>query len=146
MTISAQPTLPLRRPAPAPHAFPLLERAFRPFFLLAAAFGACAVPLWLLALHGGLEPGGAFGALQWHAHEMLFGFTSAVIAGFLLTAITNWTGRRTATGWQLAALAFVWVLGRAAMLFAARAPLVAAAVDGAFLPLLAAVCAIPIVA
>jgi uncharacterized protein involved in response to NO len=146
MTIPTHHLLGLERQAPAPGAFSLFERGFRPFFLLAAAFGACAVPLWLLALYGGLQPGGSFGSMQWHAHEMLFGFTTAVIAGFLLTAITNWTGRRTATGAALGALGLLWLLGRAAMLFLSRAPRVAAAADGAFLPVLTVVCAIPILA
>src|SRR3954467_7937932 len=146
MTIPTHHLLGLERQAPAPRAFSLFERGFRPFFLLAAAFGACAVPLWLLALYGGLQPGGSFGSMQWHAHEMLFGFTTAVIAGFLLTAITNWTGRRTATGAALGALGVLWLLGRAAMLFLSRAPRVAAAVDGAFIPVLTVVCAIPILA
>jgi uncharacterized protein involved in response to NO len=146
MTTLATSTLTLRRRAAAERRFPLLELGFRPFFLLAAAFASVGVPLWLVALHGGLQPGGGFGAMQWHAHEMLFGFTTAVIAGFLLTATSNWTGRRTATGPALAALAALWVLGRVAMFFAVFAPRSAAVVDVAFLPSLAAVCAVPIVA
>src|SRR5664279_3703308 len=101
--------------APTDAALPLLEKGFRPFFLLGAGFAALAVPLWLLALHGGLQPGGHFGAMQWHAHEMLFGFSAAIIAGFLLTAVSNCSGRETATGWPLAALAVLWTSGRAAM-------------------------------
>jgi uncharacterized protein involved in response to NO len=124
----------------------LFDLGFRPFFLLAASFGAAAVPLWLIALRGGLQPGGSFGAMQWHAHEMLFGFTTAVIAGFLLTAAGNWTGRPVAQGTRLAALAFIWLLGRVAVFFAGVAPRTAAVVDTAFLPLLALTCAVPIVA
>jgi uncharacterized protein involved in response to NO len=82
--------------------------------------------------------------MQWHAHEMLFGFTTAVIAGFVLTAATNWTGRTTARGALLAILAGVWAAGRVAVFFAAWAPEVAAAVDCAFLPLLVLVCARPL--
>src|SRR6187431_2814936 len=101
---------------------PLLEKGFRPFFLLGAGFAALAVPLWLLALRGGLQPGGHFGAMQWHAHEMLFGFSSAIICGFLLTAVGNWSGRETATGWRLATLALLWAVGRLAMFFAEQLP------------------------
>jgi uncharacterized protein involved in response to NO len=124
---------------------PLLEKGFRPFFLLGAGFAALAVPLWLLALRGGLQPGGSFGAMQWHAHEMLFGFTGAIIAGFLLTAVSNWTGRETAIGWPLAALAALWTSGRVAMFFAERLPRYAPALlDLAFLPALVVACALPL--
>jgi uncharacterized protein involved in response to NO len=125
--------------------FALLEKGFRPFFLLGAVFATLGVPLWLIALRGGIEPGGAFGSMQWHAHEMLFGFTSAIIAGFLLTAAGNWSGRETATGVQLAALAGLWTLGRFGVFFAARAPHLAAVADVAFLPTLALTCAVPLI-
>jgi uncharacterized protein involved in response to NO len=124
----------------------LFELGFRPLFLLAAAFGVVAVPLWLVALRGGLRPGGPFGALQWHAHEMLFGFTAAIVAGFLLTATGNWTGRPTLKGLPLAALAALWVAGRVAVFFAAWAPRTAAVLDVAFLPLVALACAVPLFA
>jgi uncharacterized protein involved in response to NO len=128
-------------------AWPLLEKGFRPFFLLGAGFATVAVPLWLVALRGGLQPGGPFGAMQWHAHEMLFGFSSAIIAGFLLTAVSNWTGRETATGWRLAALAALWTLGRLATFFAGQLPrYVPAVLDLAFLPALAVACALPLFA
>jgi uncharacterized protein involved in response to NO len=134
------------RTAAAPARMPLFEKGFRPFFLLGAAFAVAAVPLWLLALKGDLEPGGAFGAMQWHAHEMLFGFSTAIIAGFLLTAAGNWTGRETITGWPLGALVLLWTLGRAAVFFASRLPrLVPALLDVAFLPVLAITCALPLV-
>ncbi|MEO6603020.1 MAG: NnrS family protein, partial [Polyangiaceae bacterium] len=100
----------------------LFEKGFRPFFLLGALFATCAVPLWLVALRGGISPGGAFGPMQWHAHEMLFGFSTAIIAGFLLTAVGNWTSRETVTGAPLAGLAALWLLGRFAMFFAGRLP------------------------
>src|SRR6187431_2233620 len=126
---------------------PLLEKGFRPFFLLGAGFAALAVPLWLLALRGGLQPGGPFGAMQWHAHEMLFGFSTAIIAGFLLTAVSNWTARETATGWPLAGLAALWASGRVVMFFAEDLPrYLPTLVDLAFLPALAVACALPVIA
>ncbi len=115
----------------------ILSRGFRPFFLLAGLFAALAIGNWLLLLGGGgLEP--AMPALDWHIHEMLFGYSSAAIAGFLLTAVPNWTGRLPVTGWPLAWLALVWLAGRLAMLLPVALPAgLAGAVDALFLPLLA---------
>ena len=128
-----------------PAGIPLLEKGFRPFFLLGALFAALAVPLWLCALWGKLQPGGAFGAMQWHAHEMLFGFSSAIIAGFLLTAVANWSGRETLTGAPLGALAALWLAARIALFFAARLPnILPALLDLAFLPAVAVACALPL--
>ena len=131
----------------APVRVPVLAKGFRPFFMLASAWAAFAMPLWLLMLAGRAAPGTYLAGPFWHAHEMLFGFTLAVVAGFLLTAIANWTQRETVVGWTLGALAGLWIVGRVAMLAAGRlpAPLVAA-VDLAFLPALAVACARPIVA
>ncbi len=113
---------------------PLLSIGFRPFFLLAALSAVALVPSWLWALdRGNLSPYWAGAA--WHAHEMLFGFTTAVIAGFLLTAASNWTKRRTATGSALALLAALWLAGRLAPLFIENPPLVAL-IDLAFIPAL----------
>lgn len=125
----------------------LLRKGFRPFFFLAAAYAALAMPLWLLALNGKMNPGAYFGGTFWHAHEMLFGFAVAVIAGFLLTAVGNWTSKETAVGGLLGALAGLWVAGRVVVLFADRLPKPAVAlVDLAFLPALAVVCARPMLA
>jgi len=133
--------------APTRATLPLFENGFRPFFLAGAAFAILAVPLWLVALGGGLQPGGAFGALQWHAHEMLFGFSTAIIAGFLLTAISNWCGRQTVAGWPLAALVGLWLAGRASMFFASQLPRpLPFLLDASFLPVLTIACATPIFA
>ena len=102
--------------------FPLFALGFRPFFLLAALFAAVSVPLWLLAYRGMLEPESHLPAFVWHGHEMVFGFATAVIAGFLLTAAANWTGRRTASGLGLAALAGLWLAGRIAVFCGAALP------------------------
>ncbi|MDO9472183.1 MAG: NnrS family protein [Caulobacter sp.] len=106
----------------------LLSFGFRPFFLGAAVWALIAVPLWLWVHFGG---SGSFDR-DWHVHEMLFGYVGGVIAGFLLTAVPNWTGRLPVTGLALALLFALWIAGRIAMLAAPVHP-ATAAVDGAFL-------------
>jgi uncharacterized protein involved in response to NO len=110
---------------------PILHYGFRPFFFLAALHAGLAIPVWLGAYFGGFGIGGPFGGMHWHAHEMLFGYLSAVIAGFILTAIPNWTGRLPLSGWPLAVLVGLWLAGRAACL-ASPDPWLAMAVDLAF--------------
>jgi uncharacterized protein involved in response to NO len=122
------------RRAPSPSAGPsLFALGFRPFYLLAAAFAAVSVPLWIAALAGLPVPPRI--DMAWHMHEMVFGFAVAVVVGFLYTAGFNWTKLWTPRGGHLAAIAGVWVAGRAAML--AAPPLPAALVDAVFLPLAA---------
>ena len=108
---------------------PVWQLGFRPFYMLAAAFAATAVPAWVLA-YLGLLPQGPLGLL-WHAHEMVFGFAVAVVAGFLLTAVQNWTGMPSPKGRSLQALVLLWLAGRCAALGAP--PLLYAVVDVAFL-------------
>ena len=116
----------------------------RPFFLLAALWAAFAVPVWLAAYAHGYAVGGALGAMAWHAHEMVYGFGAAVLAGFLLTAIPNWTGRLPVRGAPLGALAGLWLAGRLAVLLLPASP--AALIDLAFLPVLTAVVARELIA
>jgi uncharacterized protein involved in response to NO len=94
----------------------LLSAGFRPFFLLASAWAAFAVPVWLAAYAHGYALRGAMPAAIWHPHEMVFGFGMAAVAGFLLTAIPNWTGRLPVRGPALAVLALLWLAGRIALL------------------------------
>jgi uncharacterized protein involved in response to NO len=115
---------------------PILHYGFRPFFFLAAVHATLAVPVWLCAYSGAIEIAGPFGGVHWHAHEMLFGYLAAVIAGFVLTAIPNWTGRLPLSGFPLAALVALWLAGRAACLVAPN-PWFAMAVDLAFPAVLA---------
>lgn len=98
---------------------PLLRGGFRPFFLGGAAWAPIALFLWLFSLSGTLALPSAFTPLAWHRHEMLFGYLGAVIAGFLLTAVPNWTGRLPIAGPRLAALAGLWLAARLAMLSSA---------------------------
>ncbi|WP_417599442.1 NnrS family protein [Pararhodobacter oceanensis] len=88
---------------------------FRPFFLLAALWAALAMLLWIGALTGVVELPTSFDPVSWHAHEFLFGYLGAVIAGFLLTAVPNWTGRPPLQGAPLAALVGAWLIGRIAV-------------------------------
>jgi uncharacterized protein involved in response to NO len=98
----------------------VLSAGFRPFFLAAALWAGFAVPLWLAAYSGGLVLPSRLAPWVWHAHEMIFGFAAASVAGFLLTAIPNWTGRLPLQGAPLAMLVLLWALGRVGLLFSAR--------------------------
>lgn len=93
----------------------LFSYGFRPFFLFAAVQAAIVVAIWMLWLDGASGLPGAFPPVAWHAHELLFGYASAVVAGFLLTAVPNWTGRLPVVGLPLVALFSLWLVGRAAM-------------------------------
>ncbi|HYH42036.1 MAG TPA: NnrS family protein [Burkholderiales bacterium] len=102
-------------PPTGPMRFALWDLGFRPFFLLASIFGVFSGLLWVAQYSGWLSHAYLRGPV-WHAHEMLFGYTIAVMAGFLLTAVRNWTSRPTATGAPLIALAALWVGGRVLVL------------------------------
>jgi uncharacterized protein involved in response to NO len=119
-----------------------LRGGFRPFFCGGALWAIVALTFWLLALAGAVQLPSAFDALAWHRHEMLFGFVGSVIAGFLLTAVPNWTGRLPIAGAPLAALFALWAAARIAVLFSAEFGLAAAAVfDVGFFLVLAALAA-----
>lgn len=110
---------------------------FRPFFLAAAFHAAVMIPLWIFLIHG--DAGVLFGmnTLQWHMHEMLFGFLSAAIAGFVLTATPNWTGKPGWAGMPLAALTVLWLLGRLLSFPFWSVPLwISACTDLLFIPVL----------
>lgn len=112
---------------------------FRPFFLSGAVWAAFGILLWLPLLFGEAALPTHLGVLDWHIHEMLYGYAAATIAGFILTAIPNWTGRLPINGAPLAALAALWLAGRLAIAFSAAIGAAAAAViDVAFLAILAA--------
>jgi uncharacterized protein involved in response to NO len=116
----------------------ILSYGFRPFFLLAGLWAALAMVLWIALLTGAIRLPTRFDLVTWHAHEFVFGYTSAVIAGFLLTAVPNWTGRLPVVGWPLAALALLWLAGRLAVACSAHLPPPwAAAIDLAHLAAMA---------
>ena len=97
----------------------LLSAGFRPFFLGSAVWAAIGIPLWLAIYDGGNSLPSLLPPLIWHVHEMVFGFAAATVAGFLLTAIPNWTGRMPLQGWPLAILVLLWAAGRAGILLSA---------------------------
>ncbi|MDZ7711829.1 MAG: NnrS family protein [Rhodovibrio sp.] len=130
-------TSPSHTAAP-PAQIPLFELGFRPFFLGAGLWAALAILLWGAALGHGLQLPTAFAPATWHAHAMLFGFLGAALAGFLTTAVPNWTGRPALRGWPLGLLALLWLAGRAACLTSAEiGPVAAAVVDVGFFVVLA---------
>lgn len=124
-----------------------LSYGFRPFFLASALWAIIALALWMVVLKTGTALPSRFDPLAWHMHEMFFGFVMAAIAGFLLTAIPNWTGRQPVSGALLGLLAFVWLWGRVVCLISIwLPPWLSITTDLAFPILLASVMAREIIA
>lgn len=114
-----------------------LDAGFRPFFLGAGIFAVLSMILWILVLTGLISLPVSQPSTNWHAHEMLFGYASAALAGFLLTAIASWTGRPPVSGRLLLNLFMLWIAGRVMMTFGSGlAPVTSALIDGVFLPVL----------
>ena len=125
----------------------ILSYGFRPFFLFGAVYGALTVLLWVPMLTGHLESASLFSPVDWHAHEMLFGFLPAIVTGFLLTAIPNWTGRLPVQGYPLLGLVALWLAGRVAVWCSGAIGWQAAlALDCAFLAAVAIAAGVEIVA
>jgi uncharacterized protein involved in response to NO len=120
----------------------ILSYGFRPFFLLGAVYAGLGILIWLPLLFGDINIPTTFSPLDWHVHEMLYGYVPAIVTGFLLTAIPNWTGRLPLQGGPLAALAALWIAGRVAIFLSQPiGALAAAVIDCSFLLLLAAAAA-----
>ena len=117
---------------------------FRPFFLGGSLFALVALLLWVGVLTGALAPDPPGGMLAWHRHEMLYGFAAAVIAGFLLTAVQNWSGIPGLSGRALQGVFLLWLLGRASWFLPLPGGLLVL-IEGSFLPLVALSLARPIV-
>ena len=131
-----------------PYAGPaVLSYGFRPFFLLGSIWAGLEVLAWLPMFYGELSVATAFSPRDWHVHELMFGYVPAVIAGFLLTAIPNWTGRLPLQGNPLLVLILAWLAGRYGVTFSASIGWIGAAVlDCSFLALMALAVAREIVA
>ena len=110
----------------------VFSHGFRPFFFSAALFAGLVIPVWMAAFSHGYRIGFDGDALGWHAHEMIFGYVGAVVAGFIMTAIPNWTGRLPVMGWPLMVLFLLWLAGRVAMMVGDNA-MVTGAIDCLFL-------------
>lgn len=122
----------------------LFAMGFRPFFLCAGLAAVAIMAIWLLAYTRREPLLSYYGSSGWHAHEMLFGYMAAVIAGFLLTAVGNWTNRPTVSGIPLALLAVLWLAGRVLPVMPSIPPWLVAAVDFSFLPALLICLAVPL--
>ena len=123
----------------------LFALGFRPFFLLAGLSAVSLITLWVPAFLGGFAFTTYYGQIGWHSHEMVFGYTVAVIAGFLLTAVRNWTEKPTPAGGYLAALAVLWLFGRILPFFPdSLSSWLIAFSDLAFLPALAVAIGVPL--
>jgi len=123
---------------------PIFQLGFRPFFLGAILLAVVHISIWTLAFTLGISLDLSYTTISWHSHEMLFGYTLAVIAGFLLTAVRNWTGLPTLSGAPLAGLVAIWLVARFAPLLSLPA-LLAAVIDLAFPLLLMVALALPII-
>jgi uncharacterized protein involved in response to NO len=125
----------------------ILGYGFRPFFLAATIYAGIGIGVWLPFFSGDVAIPTAMTPVDWHIHEMLYGFLPAVITGFLLTAIPNWTGRLPLRGGGLALLVTVWIAGRLAVFFSAIiGPIAAGIVDVSFLLLITAAAAREVIA
>lgn len=135
-------------PRTRPGQYPaILSYGFRPFFLFGALYGGIAILLWLPLLYGRMETASSFDPLDWHIHEMLFGYAAAIVTGFLLTAIPNWTGRLPVQGRSLLLLLLLWLGGRFAIFFSADIGwTLAALIDSSYLLAVAAAAGFEIVA
>jgi len=124
----------------------LFAYGFRPFFLGVGLSAVVFVPMWVASFSFGLPLGTDWPPMLWHAHEMLFGFATAAIAGFLLTAVPSWTGQKGFAGGPLVLMSGVWLLARLIVGSSALwPPGLVAATDLAFLPLLVAFLAWPLI-
>ncbi len=127
--------------------FALFALGFRPFFLVAGLSALLLMLAWLSVLDGAITMSTYYPEPYWHAHEMLFGFVASIAAGFLLTAVRNWTGIQTLRHTPLALLALLWLLGRLAPLAVFQLPgWLIAVIDLSFLPAVAISIAIPVLA
>jgi uncharacterized protein involved in response to NO len=130
---------------------PILRLGFRPFFLGGTIFSVLSLFIWLLMYRGSVNFSPLGGPYWWHIHEMIFGFSAAIICGFLLTAVQNWTGMQGLQGKPLFLLLLLWCSGRLLMLFPDLLPIhegamISIFIDLSFFPIVAVILGKPIVA
>ncbi|MUO85284.1 NnrS family protein [Agrobacterium vitis] len=119
----------------------LLSYGFRPFYLGAGLWAIATMAIWVSTVGGWLDLADTYGQSAWHAHELLFGFMPAVLVGYLMTTVPNWTGRFPLSGTPLAHLVFIWLAGRVSMLMVGETTaLIMLLIDWIFLPLFASFC------
>lgn len=119
----------------------LLSYGFRPFYLGASLWAIATITIWICTISGWLQPAETYGQSAWHAHELLFGFMPAVLVGYLMTTVPNWTGRFPLSGKPLGRLFIIWVAGRLSMLMVGETTaVIALLIDWIFLPLFAYFC------
>ena len=141
--MSASP--PTRIAHPENAQFALFDYGFRPFFLLCGCYALLIAPLWLFRFAHASLPFGDLPGVYWHAHEMLFGFVIAAVAGFLLTAVPSWTGSPGFSGRPLILMVALWMAGRVAMFTVGSTPFwLTAAAELALLPMLLILIAPPV--
>lgn len=125
---------------------PLLGRGFRPFFIMAAGYSALSLVCWVGIQMGFWDAPDAMGdPVLWHAHEMIYGFVMSVVAGFLLTAVANWTGGAPVRQFHLLVLCFLWLGGRIVMHMSGLPIWFVGSVDCAFIPALAISLSLPLI-
>ena len=122
--------------------FTFLNLGFRTFYTLAAIFAVVAMALWLASFTGMVQPGGQLPGVFWHSHEMVFGFSMAVITGFLFTAVRNWTGLPTPTGLALGSIALLWLAARVLLVTGTTG--LEVVLDVLFLPVVTVAVALPV--
>ncbi len=132
--------------ASAPNTFSLFSLGFRVFFIAAGIIAVVSIAFWFaIYLFNVALPIEGISSLQWHAHEMVYGYAIAVIAGFLLTAVKNWTGVQTLQGKSLMALFSLWLVARILFLFGTTYLMAAAIIDSLFLFFLAIAISYPVI-
>ncbi len=130
------------KPRDDDHGLALFSYGFRPFFLSATLFALLVIPVWWAVWRGWTDLASPFAAVDWHIHEMIFGYGAAIVAGFLFTAVPNWTGRLPTRGWPLMVLLSIWIIGRIAVAgLAGNDPILVLLVDQLFLLAVAAMIA-----
>lgn len=138
--------LTIKEPSKPQKSMPVFQSSFRIFFIFGSVFSLFAILIWMLILRGSYTTAPFNHVLWWHSHEMLFGFTSAIITGFLLTAVKTWTGINSTSRGQLLFLFLLWLSARILFFVNPQVnPFISIFVDLSFLPLTALLLSLPLI-